>query len=34
MGEVTVKFNSSMVTERIDLRNINQTVLDMYIEPA
>lgn len=34
MGEVTVKFNSSMVTEKVNLTEINSTVFDMYLQPS
>ena len=34
LGLMTVAFNSTMLTSEVKVTDINQTVLDIYIEPA
>ena len=34
VGVVEIEFNSSMLTEGLDLKHINSTVLDIYVAPA
>ena len=32
LGNVVIKFNTSMLTEGLDLKNLNSTVIDIYID--